>query len=403
MERHLWKKLIGIMAVALILGVMAQYMAADESAFQGNQLVQKEPGEGSVTASLSYQKDGEDPRDYEMQVPERVLNREEWEVRARAAQEEVIDLFLGDNPGTDHVSGKVNLCEKLQDGLFTVEWSFTPDLCIDPQGNLMEENFIDGDVVMATAIIRYQEYEVCYEFPFQVFRQPLTEEQIFENAVSDYMQRQDLTTGTLALPSELSGQKITWKSKKEPRILMFLLLGLVASAAILYGEYAKKRKLREQARQEMARDYPEIVSQLSLFLSAGMSLTQAFGRILSGYEQKKRGSYGSKRAGYEQIGRMVHEMEDGVPKIQAMEHMGERCGLSQYRRLATILTQNMKKGSAGIGAILEKEAAQAFVDRKNMAQRAGEEAGTKLLFPMMLMLVVVMVVLIVPACMSMNL
>ena len=329
--------------------------------------------------------------------------REEWAVRVRAAEEEVIDLFLGDNPGTDHVSGKVNLCEKLQDGLFTVEWSFVPDQCIDTQGNLLEENFLDGDVIMATATIRYQEYEVCYEFPFQVFRQPLTEEQSFEEAVSDYMQRQDLTKGVLVLPSELAGQKISWKSQKEPRILMFLLLGLVASSAILYGEYAKKRKLKEQARQEMTRDYPEIVSQLSLFLSAGMSLTQAFGRILSGYEQKKKGSYGGKRAGYEQIGRMVHEMEDGVPKLQAIERMGERCGLSQYRRLATILSQNMKKGSAGIGAILEKEAAQAFTDRKNMAQKAGEEAGTKLLFPMMLMLVVVMVVLIVPACMSMNL
>jgi len=37
-----------------------------------------------------------------------------------------------------------------------------------------------------------------------------------------------------------------------------------------------------------------------------------------------------------------------------------------------------------------------------MAQRLGEEAGTKLLFPMLMMMVVIMVILVVPACMTMH-
>ena len=35
--------------------------------------------------------------------------------------------------------------------------------------------------------------------------------------------------------------------------------------------------------------------------------------------------------------------------------------------------------------------------RKNLAKRLGEEAGTKLLLPMMLMLSIIMVLIIVPA------
>lgn len=42
----------------------------------------------------------------------------------------------------------------------------------------------------------------------------------------------------------------------------------------------------------------------------------------------------------------------------------------------------------------------ALEERKNMALRLGEEAGTKLLIPMFLMLGIVIVVLIVPAFMS---
>ena len=45
----------------------------------------------------------------------------------------------------------------------------------------------------------------------------------------------------------------------------------------------------------------------------------------------------------------------------------------------------------------EKEVADAFVLRKNLAKKAGEEAGTKILFPMMLMLCIVMVIILVPA------
>ena len=50
--------------------------------------------------------------------------------------------------------------------------------------------------------------------------------------------------------------------------------------------------------------------------------------------------------------------------------------------------------------LLEQEAQNAFEERKHAAKRYGEEAGTKLLFPMMLMLGIVMVILLVPAVLA---
>jgi tight adherence protein C len=47
--------------------------------------------------------------------------------------------------------------------------------------------------------------------------------------------------------------------------------------------------------------------------------------------------------------------------------------------------------------LLSKEAELAMEQRKNLAKRLGEEAGTKLLLPMMLMLSIIMVLIIVPA------
>ena len=48
------------------------------------------------------------------------------------------------------------------------------------------------------------------------------------------------------------------------------------------------------------------------------------------------------------------------------------------------------------------EAIQSFENRKSTARRLGEEAGTKLLMPMIGMLAVVFVMVMVPAFMSMQ-
>ena len=45
---------------------------------------------------------------------------------------------------------------------------------------------------------------------------------------------------------------------------------------------------------------------------------------------------------------------------------------------------------------------EAFEQRKNRARQIGEKAGTKLLFPMLIMLVLVLVIIMVPAFWSMK-
>ena len=52
--------------------------------------------------------------------------------------------------------------------------------------------------------------------------------------------------------------------------------------------------------------------------------------------------------------------------------------------------------------MLKTEAIQAQEERKAHAKRAGEEAGTKLLLPMFLMLAVVLIIVIVPAFLTMQ-
>ena len=105
---------------------------------------------------------------------------------------------------------------------------------------------------------------------------------------------------------------------------------------------------------------------------------------------------------YEEMLITLREMQGGVSEAEAYERFGKRCGTSTYLKFSTLLSQNLRKGSKGISDILRMEAIQSYENRKNTAKRLGEEAGTKLLVPMLGMLAVVFIMVMVPAFLSMQ-
>ena len=94
------------------------------------------------------------------------------------------------------------------------------------------------------------------------------------------------------------------------------------------------------------------------------------------------------------------EICDGLSERAAYQKFAERTGIPMYRRFVRLLLQNLSKGSAGLYALLEQETENAYIQRRNFAKKRGEEAGTKMLFPMILMLAIVMAIVLVPAVVS---
>ena len=93
-------------------------------------------------------------------------------------------------------------------------------------------------------------------------------------------------------------------------------------------------------------------------------------------------------------------VENGVTEEQVYQEFGRRCKRMQYRRLGFLLSVHLKQGNSRLLAILSQEADSAQEDERNLARKAGEEAGTKLLLPMMLMLLVIMFLILAPAYMD---
>ena len=76
--------------------------------------------------------------------------------------------------------------------------------------------------------------------------------------------------------------------------------------------------------------------------------------------------------------------------------------MQPYMKLSSLLEQNRRTGTKNLVQLLEQEMTSAWEEQKHTARRLGEEAGTRLLAPLFLMLVVVMVIIMVPALMAVQ-
>ena len=68
----------------------------------------------------------------------------------------------------------------------------------------------------------------------------------------------------------------------------------------------------------------------------------------------------------------------------------------------SLLVSGQRMGNCKLMEQLNEEADRVFLERKNAARKFGEEAGTKMLIPMMLMLFIVMAIVIIPAFLSIR-
>ena len=98
----------------------------------------------------------------------------------------------------------------------------------------------------------------------------------------------------------------------------------------------------------------------------------------------------------------LREMESGIGELEAYQHFAGRCQVQKYIKFISLLEQNIRMGAKGFLSELNREAKDAFEERKSNAKQLGETAGTKLMLPMFLMLGIVMVVIMVPSFLSIG-
>lgn len=367
-----------------------------------------EPGAGAVEEEYVLSVDDLSINEpYRVMVENRHLTKQELEELFTQAVEELTIIFLGENESLDHIVHDVVLADSVMEGRVNVSWCFDDYEAVNLAGELLEEALSeDGSLVQVTAVMEYEGAQAEHHFSMMVYPPEKTaQEQFYELLEQEVQMRNAKTEAVFMLPENVAGHVLSWQHQSRKTHYQVLMIGLCAMAGVGIGRKEDARKERERRNARLLADYPQMLSQLALLLGAGMTVSLAWERIVASYESRCAGENGNGQEVpvYEEMRITYHQIRDGMGERLAYEQFGERIGLQVYRHLATLLVQNLRKGTAGLSKLLEKEMQAAFDAQENDAKKRGEELQTKLLLPMMLMLALVIVIIMIPAIASFQL
>lgn len=368
---------------------------------EGAQLIRNEWGAGDYKVAL--QAETEDwSREFPFWVKERAFSGKEKETLFQRLYKELPDLIKKDNQDIKHVTGDLNLVTFVEGYPFKITWSSKNSEKISRDGRVSRADAAkEGERIELTA--KVSDGEENRSFVYEIFLLPelLDEEEVFFRKLNEELFALDLKQASeknLTLPDNVAGKAVNWREKKTNGGTLLIFLSVFSNIFISIGmENDLIRNCKKRERQLLA-DYPDFVSKLRLYLSAGLTVKTAFIRIAQDGNSDKK----EKEPRYLQEEMMIscRQLENGVMEKQVYQDFGRRCGEMRYRRIGFLLSVHLKQGNGQLLTLLEGEAESAQEDKRSFARKAGEEAGTKLLLPMILMLVVIMFLVLLPAYMD---
>lgn len=376
-------------------------LMTDES---GHEIIKRNAEAGKEENIELKMKAGEVEESVSITVSGQTFSSEELKKKFEETSESLEQLILGENEDLDHVRADLNLVTEIPDTGISVTWELDNYEVMDVRGGLRTENLIEeGTLVKLTALLRYEEEKAAYEFYARVFPPRMNSSEKMIQNVEEQIRKNNEETRTeeyLTLPDTVNGMDIQWEYTENIRSFAILILGAGGACMICVSDKQRRKEEEKRNRNQMKTDYPQIINKFNLYIGAGMTVRKAWFCIAGDYERSK--SRTGKKQAYEEMIYTMHQIQGGTAEGEAYEKYGVRCGIPVYRKFGTMISQNLRKGSKGLSDLLKREAQEAFEERKNQAKKQGEEAGTKLMIPMFMMLAIVFVIVIVPAFFSIQ-
>ena len=399
---------------ALFIFLAADFLAAASAAasslddtVRDGYLMREDYGGASYTREL-HVKTAEGETDVAIEVAPRRYTASEVEAILSEAAEAAREIMLGGQKEA-HVNGDLVFFDRLPDLPVSVIFQTSDPELIDWEGRLGDDIPAEGEAVTVTAdlffdgevdIKRETDTDVTVrteEISLTVFpREETKAERLARLSRVNAEKGQNISSDRLLLPGSIDGQAAEWSGRDSGDGLIFLFLGGVIAVVFLFAKQSSDREAERRRREALSRDYPLVVGKVLLLLKAGMSIRGAFEKISADYRRSLKGG-GRRREGLELVNSLVTAMANGMPESAALRNLAENAPVREYRTMGLLLLGGIRKGTDEAVRLLAMSEAEAFEERRKAARILGEEAETKMIFPMLLLMGVVFALLLVPA------
>lgn len=392
-------------------------------------------------------------------VSSRRYTKEEAKLKFKQKLDELKIGILGRNTDYEHISDNLVFKTDLGDGI-TCNYSFYPKLNLEKiatKSDILNNFIIKSDIneVSTSSIIKatsstidefsyyvhyqqlvdgygnvnnddFQKMEYCtgyiellmstdikeqegsyksekFLIPVTIISKEMSLIESFINAFSKEVRNRDIeyiNQDTIVLPKVVNDFKINYKEKNDFSFLIIPIIGILIAILL---EAKDKEKIKEEEKKKARQlevDFTQIISKVLLYVSSGMTIRNSLIRIASRY-QKEIKDNNIVHIAYDELVLLKNKLSSGFSEIKSYEEMAKNINKREYTRFISILIQSMKNGNKELKNILTMEVQDALYERKQHAKKLGEEASTKLVLPLMMMLSVVMIIIMVPAFMGM--
>lgn len=392
--------IFGVSGIMVLLSVCNMTWNGD---LKRNRYIERSKEGRSKTITLDAKIGEEIIEDVVIEINKRELSDDEKKGRLEEVRQLLRDEILGENESLEQIRYPLHLLNIWEERGVTLFWTSSNYKVLKEDGSLGTENIPkEGVDVVVTAVLEYEGMQMKEQIPVRVYPREQTKEEQMKEKLSVLIEESKEKTKTdeyLELPQSMDRTEIVWKESHIGKIVIMAVLGVITLLGVLWGKDRDIHKKYEERNERLLLEYAEFVSKLQLLICSGMSVRNSFIRLGRDYEKRKQQG-GKRKYVYEELLVIIRKMENGMSEVEAYDYFAKRCDLICYKKLMSIILQNVRKGTEGLKENLLTETKSAFEDRKQVARRKGEEAGTKLLLPMMMMMGIVMMIIVIPAYFS---
>lgn len=169
-------------------------------------------------------------------------------------------------------------------------------------------------------------------------------------------------------------------------------IGTVLVLVLVYALYDELCDRVRKRRNEIRKQFPNVVSKLALLVTSGMVMDRAWKETAHSHESEI----------YQEMRKTSEELDNLVSPESAYGNFINRCNTKETAKLASAILQNLSKGNAEVGRLMKEMAREAWLERRHMAKRDAEKANSKLMIPTMMLFLAILIMLMVPVMMNFS-
>lgn len=174
-----------------------------------------------------------------------------------------------------------------------------------------------------------------------------------------------------------------------------LLGGLALAVALPFALYKDLHTKVQRRDQDILMELPELLNRIVLLVGAGETVQRAIVHCVASQGERDHPLYNELR-------KTVGDWNNGYSFQQSFEQFSRRCGVQEVTIFTTTVLLNFRRGGGDFVLALRDLSHVLWEKRKAVSRAKGEQASSKLVFPMVLIFFTIVVMIGAPAFMMMN-